>query len=113
MAVRCVRCRHVMVPPRSICPNCRSTQVEWVQLSQHGKLVTYTIVHVSPPQFKHMAPYAVGIVAMPEGVKLPGIIRTSRLESLKIGMELEVDFSPVVQDSAWPQWPRYFFKETG
>ncbi|HZY95340.1 MAG TPA: OB-fold domain-containing protein [Candidatus Bathyarchaeia archaeon] len=83
-----------------------------MQLSQHGKLITYTIVHVSPPQFKHMAPYTVGIVAMPEGVNLPSIIRTSRLESLKIGMELEVDFSPSVQDSAWPQWPRYFFKET-
>ncbi len=112
MAVRCVRCRHVMVPPRTICPNCRSSRVEWVQLTPHGKLVTYTVVHVSPPQFKHMAPYAVGIVEMPEGVKLPGIIRTSRLESLKIGMELEVDFSPTPQATEWPHWPRYFFKET-
>jgi uncharacterized OB-fold protein len=112
MAVRCVRCRHVMVPPRTICSNCRSSRVEWVQLATRGKLVTYTVVHVSPPQFKHMAPYAVGIVEMPEGVKLPGIIRTSRLESLKIGMELEVDFSPTPQATEWPHWPRYFFKET-
>ena len=112
MAVRCVRCRRVMVPPRIICPNCRSSRVEWVQLAPRGKLVTYTVVHVSPPQFKHMAPYAVGIVEMPEGVKVPGIIRTSRLESLKIGMELEVDFSPTPQATEWPHWPRYFFKET-
>lgn len=113
MAVRCVRCHHVMVPPRTICPNCHNTQVEWVELGPKGKLVTYTIVHVAPPQFKHMTPYAVGIVQMSEGVKVPSIIRTSRLESLKIGMELEVDFSPKPQESAWPQWPRYFFKETG
>jgi len=112
MAVRCVRCRHVMVPPRSICPNCRNTQVEWVELGPKGKLVTYTIVHVAPPQFKHMTPYAVGIVEMAEGVKVPSIIRTSRLESLKIGMQLEVDYSPKPQESEWPQWPRYFFKET-
>jgi uncharacterized protein len=112
MGVRCVRCRHVMVPPRTICPKCRNTQVEWVELGPKGKLVTYTIVHVAPPQFKHMTPYAVGIVEMPEGVNVPSIIRTSRLESLKIGMELEVDFSPKPQESAWPQWPRYFFKET-
>jgi uncharacterized OB-fold protein len=83
-----------------------------VQLGTKGKLVTYTIVHVSPPQFKHMTPYAVGIVDMEEGVKLPSIIRTSRLESLKIGMELEVDFSPKSQETSWPHWPRYFFKET-
>jgi len=112
MAVRCVRCRHLMVPPRQICSKCRSSTVEWVQLGTKGKLVTYTIVHVAPPQFKHMTPYALGIVEMPEGVKLPSIIRASRLESLSVGMALEVDFSLNPQDSNWPQWPRYFFKET-
>ena len=111
-AVRCVRCRHVMIPPRNICTNCHNTQVEWVELGPRGKLATYTVIHVAPPQFKHMTPYAVGIVEMSEGVKVPSIIRTSRLESLKIGMELEVDFSPKPQESGWPQWPRYFFKET-
>src|SRR5947199_2973643 len=93
MAVRCVRCKHVMVPPRSICPNCRSIQVEWVQLSPRGKLVTYTVVHVAPPQVKHMTPYAVGMVEMHEGVKGRSIIRKARLESLQIGMQLEGDLS--------------------
>src|SRR5437867_12032272 len=102
MAVRCVRCEHVMVPPRSICPNCRSIQVEWVQLSPRGKLVTYTVVHVAPPQFKHMTPYAVGIVEMPEGVNVPSIIRTSWLESIKIGLVLEVAFSTTRYESGWP-----------
>src|SRR5438094_10457383 len=101
MAVRCVRCKHIMVPPRAICPKCRSSRVEWVQLSTQGKLVTYTIVHVSPPQFRHMTHYAVGIGEMEEGVKLPSIIRTSRLESLKIGMELEVEFSPQSDETTW------------
>ena len=112
MAVRCVRCQHIMVPPRQICSECRSSTVEWMQLGTKGKLVTYTVVHVAPPQFRHMTPYTVGIVEMPEGVKLPSIIRASRLESLKVGMELEADFSLNPQDSSWPQWPRYFFKET-
>ena len=112
MGVRCVRCKHIMVPPRSICNNCRSSRVEWTQLGSKGKLTTYTVVHMAPPQFKHMTPYAVGIVEMAEGVKLPSIIRVARLELLKIGMELEADFSTNPQESAWPQWPRYFFKET-
>jgi uncharacterized OB-fold protein len=55
----------------------------------------------------------VGIVEMPEGVKIPSIIRTSRPEDLKIGMQLEADFSPRPQEGGWPNWPRYFFKETG
>ncbi len=41
--------------------------------------------HVAPPQFKHMTPYAIGIVEMPEGVRLPSIIRVSRLESFEGG----------------------------
>src|SRR5260370_14709882 len=80
MAVRCIRCRQVMVPPRAICSNCRHSRVEWVEVSQKGKPVTYRIVHVTPPHFKHMTPYAVGIVEMPEGVKIPSIIRAARLE---------------------------------
>src|SRR2546430_11661957 len=71
----------------------RSTLFPYTTLFR-SKLVTYTVVHVSPPQFKHMTPYAVGIVEMPEGVKIPSIIRTSRPEDLKIGMQLEADFSP-------------------
>src|SRR5438034_1692909 len=94
MAVRCVRCKHVMVPPRSICPNCRSIQVEWVQLSPRGKLVTYTVVHVAPPQFKHMTPYDVGIVEMQECVKEPCIFRISMLEFIKIEREYGVDVNP-------------------
>src|SRR5712664_1500805 len=113
MAVSGTRCRQAVVHPRALCSNCRHSRVECVELSQKGKLVTYTIVHVSPPQFKHMTPYAVGIVEMPEGVKIPSIIRTSRPEDLKIGMQLEADFSPRPQEGGWPNWPRYFFKETG
>src|SRR5207247_10577460 len=58
-----------------------------------------------------MTPYAVGIVEMPEGVKIPSIIRTARLEDLEIGMQLEADFSPRPQVGGWHNWPRYFLKE--
>jgi hypothetical protein len=44
-----------------------------------------------------------------EGPQLPGMIRNLKLEDLRIGMDLEVDFETTVPKE-WPRWPRYFFK---
>jgi len=81
-----------------------------MELSGKGRLVTYTVIHISPAQFQAFAPYAVGIIELADGVRLPGMIRNVRFESLKVGMELAVDFDTTVP-TQWPQWPRYFFRE--
>jgi uncharacterized OB-fold protein len=84
--------------------------MNWTELPSKGKLVTYTVIHVSPVQFQELIPYAVGIVEFGEGVRLPGMIRNVKLENLKIGMELQTDFEATVP-SEWPRWTRYFFTE--
>ena len=83
--------------------------MEWVELSGRGKIVTYTVIHVVPTQFVDMAPYAVAIVELDEGVKITGQVRDAKPEELKIGMEVVVDFEEA-QGEGWPPWPRYFFK---
>jgi len=110
MGVVCAKCKKVTVPPRSLCPHCGSSDMNWTELPSKGKLVTYTVIHVSPAQFQELSPYAVGIVEFAEGVRLPGMIRKVKLENLKIGMELQTDFEATVP-SEWPRWPRYFFTE--
>jgi uncharacterized OB-fold protein len=110
MGVVCAKCKKVTVPPRSLCPHCGNNDMNWTELPNKGKLVTYTVIHVSPAQFQELSPYAVGIVEFTEGVRLPGMIRNVKLENLKIGMELQTDFEATVP-SEWPRWPRYFFTE--
>jgi hypothetical protein len=110
MGVVCAKCKKVAVPPRSLCPHCMSSDMKWTELPSKGKLVTYTVIHVSPVQFQELIPYAVGIVEFGEGVRLPGMIRNVKLENLRIGMELQTDFEATVP-SEWPRWPRYFFTE--
>ena len=73
-------------------------------------MVTYTVIHVPPPQFEVLAPYAIGIVELAEGVRLPGMVKNVKLENLKIGMELKAEFETSTSNE-WPQWPRYFFRE--
>lgn len=109
MAARCKRCGGLLVPPRLMCTDCYSKELEWTQLNGEGKLLTYTVIHVSTKQFENMVPYAVGIIELAEGPKVPGMVRDIELEKIKIGMKLRVDFDTALP-SEWPQWPRYYFK---
>ena len=110
MGVVCATCKKTTVPPRSTCPHCGNTDLSWTELPTVGRLVTYTVIHVSPAQFQAFAPYAIGIVELAQGARLPGMIRNIKFENLKIGMKLRADFDIAVP-SEWPQWPRYYFRE--
>ncbi len=109
MAAKCKKCNKLLVPPRSMCTDCYSKDLEWIQLKGEGKLLSYTIIHVSPKQFKSMIPYVVGIVELTEGPKLPGMLRNVESDKIRVGMKLRVDFDTVLP-SEWPQWSRYYFK---
>jgi len=109
MAAKCRQCGKLLVPPRLMCTDCYSKDLEWIQLKGEGKLLTYTVIRVSPKQFESMIPYAVGIVKLAEGPQLPGIICNIEPDKIKVGMKLRVDFDTALP-SEWPQWPRYYFK---
>jgi len=109
MAAKCKKCGTLLLPPRPVCTNCLSEDFEWVELKGKGKLLTYTVIHVAPPQFQSMTPYAVGIVKLEDGPNLPGMIKDIEPEKIKVGMNLKVDFDKSVP-SQWPMWPRYFFR---
>ena len=109
MGVKCGKCGAVFALPRMTCPRCHATGMEWTKLKGTGKLLSYSIVHVSTPEFQSQTPYAVGIVEFDEGTRLSGVIRNVRHEDLKIGLSLIVDFEDNTSQE-WPQWPRYFFR---
>jgi len=110
MGGKCKKCGKTHLPPRPLCDNCFSNEFEWVELPKNGKLLTYTIIHVAPPQFQGMAPYAVGIVQLENGMKIPGMIKGVTLEKIKVGMPLTLEFGTCDATQPWPQWPRYYFK---
>jgi hypothetical protein len=107
---RCTKCGKVHLPPRPLCDNCYSKDFEWTEVPSKGKLVTYTIIHIAPAQFQSMAPYAMGIVELENGLRIPGMIREVALEQIKIGMKLTMGFGTCAVAQSWPQWPRYCFK---
>jgi uncharacterized protein len=112
MAGKCQNCGKIHLPPRPLCDNCYSQKFEWLEVSGKGKLLTYTVIHVAPQQFQNLTPYAVGIIELENGLKIPGMIQGTEQDKLKVGMELTLDFGTCNAPQQWPQWPRYCFKPT-
>ncbi|HET8616833.1 MAG TPA: OB-fold domain-containing protein [Actinomycetales bacterium] len=68
---RCTSCGSCQGYPRRRCARCWSADLEWVDSSGHGRVVTHTLVH-RPGQtsWQVIAPYYVGLVRVDEGAVL-------------------------------------------
>jgi uncharacterized OB-fold protein len=111
MAGKCTNCGKIHLPPRPLCDRCFSQEFAWVEVAPQGKLLTYTVIYIAPQQFQDLAPYAVGIIQLENGLKLPGMITGVTEEQLRIDMDLTIDFAACTTAQPWPQWPRYCFKK--
>ncbi|SDG81505.1 Zn-ribbon domain-containing OB-fold protein [Microbacterium pygmaeum] len=69
LTTRCQDCGHMTFPPKPVCPECWKSNVEWVELSGRGVLVSYTEVSAAPQMFEHEAPYTLCIVDLDESVR--------------------------------------------
>jgi uncharacterized OB-fold protein len=90
-AARC-GCGHVSFPPRAVCPKCRSTEAEIIQLSHSGRVVTYTVVHVPPADFLMEAPYALAVIETPEGARLMTQVVDCDPNAVHTGMDVNLEF---------------------
>lgn len=69
LTTRCLNCAHMTFPPKVVCPECWKSELEWVELSGRGTLMSYTEVSAAPQMFAHEAPYTLCIVDLDEGVR--------------------------------------------
>ncbi len=97
-ANQCTKCQVKFFPPRLICPECKSQEMEEAKIEEMGKLITYTIIRVPPQQYVDQAPFAVGIVELDDGVKLTGQVVDCDFDDIKIGMRLKLEFRKVSQE---------------
>ena len=94
-ANKCAQCGKVYFPPRTICSACKSREFSTYILSRTGKLLTYTVIHVPPSQFKDEAPYAMGIVELDGGGRINTQIVDIDFDKLKIGMKVRIEFRKI------------------
>lgn len=69
-APKCQGCGRLRFPPRPLCPACWSEDHAWIVLQPHGRLYSFTRIHVAPRAMDSDVPYAIGIVDLDDGVRL-------------------------------------------
>jgi len=81
---------HGWLPPRRVCPDCGSRDLEATPLPDAGEVVTYTTVAVATPQFSEDAPYVTAIVDF-GAVQVTGLLRGVDPEDVEVGMSVGVE----------------------
>jgi len=93
---RCKSCGKIYFPKAQFCFNCFNNDMEEVGLSRRGKLYAYTIGRMASTHFQ--PPYAIGLVDLPEGVRVFAPLKTTEGKSYRIGMDMEVVIEELWQE---------------
>jgi len=91
--MRCPECRLVYVPARSICPKCMCKMDEWVEVSDKGTVLTYSVVNYKEPTQPVEPPFVYGIMQL-DGADtgIVHFIAGVDHEDLKVGMRVQAVF---------------------
>lgn len=91
-ASKCKECGEVYFPPRSVCAECKSTNLVFYRLPDRGKILTYSIIHVPPKEFAGNTPYMIAIVELSDGVRLTAQIADANPDEVAIGKPVRIVF---------------------
>ena len=116
MGTKCLSCGNYYFPKKISCnnPDCKEKKIEDVLLSRQGKLYSYSVQYYPPPPpFKFdepFTPYGIGLVELPEGIRVVGMMTTNDLDEMKIGMNVELVAEKLYTDDEGNDAVTYKFK---
>jgi hypothetical protein len=89
---RCRDCRSWLQPPLERCKHCAG-ETGFEMASGTGEIYSYIVIrHLSVPAFAHLLPYAVALVDLAEGVRLPGRLIGIEPTQVRIGQRVMAEF---------------------
>ena len=111
---RCARCGEVTFPANSFCPQCCEQTAERLPLARRGTLYSFTVQRFKPPPPyrgpEPFVPYAVGMIELPEGLRITSLLEVSRVETLQVGVPVELLITPLFEDESGDQVLGYKFR---
>ena len=75
----CLKCTKQYAKLGSVCASCLSDKFNEVEVSDSGKLVTWTTIRRAPAGFNVTAPYDVVVVEMDCGIRVTGRLAAESL----------------------------------
>lgn len=96
---KCRDCGELRYHPRALCPQCLSSNTQWLRCSGKGKVYTFTVTYQNQAAgFRDSLPYVMAYVELAEGVKMLTNLVDYKLEEVKIGMPVEVVYEDVTPE---------------
>ncbi len=87
---KCKRCEKILWPPRIVCPDCLSDELEWIDLGLEGELYAFTEMRLGAPLgFVEDVPFCIGIVKI-GGLSISARIDDAKYEDLEIGDQVQL-----------------------
>jgi len=82
-----------------------STQVEWIQASGRGEVISFTIVrHAVSEAYAADVPYVIALIKLDEGPTMMSNVIDCDPEHVRIGMPVEVVFETWSEDFTVPKF---------
>jgi len=89
----CKDCDSNIFYPRKFCPKCWSENLDWIEASGKGKIVTFTTAYAMvEPCFMDELPYTLAYIDLDEGIRIMSRIVECDPADIEIGMSVEVVF---------------------
>jgi uncharacterized OB-fold protein len=91
VAQRCAVCGRLRHPPRPMCPECRSLEVELATLSGRGVVYSYALLHhPQHPSFEY--PVLAALIDLDEGIRVVSNLVGIEPDDIRIGLSVQVEF---------------------
>ena len=102
---RCTSCEHTRLPPAPICPECRSADSDWKDVSGRGEVYTYTIVHRAIAAGQPL-PTIIAVIALEDagGVRMISNLVGVDPGGVAIGMPVELVWEDMSADLSIPRF---------
>ncbi len=103
----CGDCGGLRHPPRAMCSQCGSFEVEWTAVSGRGTVYSYTVSHQAVhPALADQVPFATVLIELEEGPRLTSNLLDVEHDEIEIGMAVEVAFHPLTDEVTLPLFRR-------
>ena len=110
---RCASCGSHLFPRTDACPYCAAEEPDPVELSGRGTLWSWTAVTAPPPGYQGDVPFGVGVVELPEGVRVIARLTESDPATLAEGQPMELRIVPLHRDADGNDVVTYAFAPVG
>lgn len=105
VGTRCTSCGAHYFPKSLSCrnPDCDQKVIEEALFGRRGRLRSFTVQAYRPPPLFRMdpwAPYAIGLVELPEGLRVMGMLTCCALDEIRIDMPVELTVEPLYTDES-------------